>query len=111
MSIPDVAFEPPGILHVSSVVRMVATFAEVTTFTPLMRPCPVIFFRGNGRWPDQSHFLKAVSEGALYSTFPPQYRIIRFAPRLPSASLRFSNSRKWMQELGGSAVLTEQTQE
>ena len=35
---------------------------------------PVIFFRGDGHRPDESHFLrppKLVLEGVLYSTFPP----------------------------------------
>ena len=41
---------------------------------------PVIFLRGNGHRPDESHFLrppKLVLEGALFGTFPPQ-KIARY---------------------------------
>ena len=47
---------------------------------------PVIFLRGNGHRPDQSHFLsppKLVLEGALYSTSPP--RIARYVLPPPFA--------------------------
>ena len=53
---------------------------------------PVVFLRGNRHRPGKSHFLrppKLVLEGALYGTFPPQNRTIRFAPPL-AAFQRFS---------------------
>ena len=59
-------------------------FPTYDTISPPLCSRPVIFFRGNGHRPDQSHFLrppKLVLEGALYSTFPPPpNRTIRFAP-------------------------------
>ena len=56
-------------------------------FPPPVCSRAVIFLRGNGHKPDQSHFLsppRLVLEGALYGTFPPPppNRTIRFAPPL-----------------------------
>ena len=55
----------------------------LTRFPPPICPRPVIFPRGSGHRPDQSHFLRPPKlglEGTLYSTFPPPKSHDTFRP-------------------------------
>ena len=59
-------------------------------FPPPVCFLPVVFLRGNRHRPGKSHFLrppKLVLEGALYGTFPPQTRAIRFPPPLAASQV------------------------
>ena len=56
---------------------------------------PVIFLRGNGHRPDESHFLRPpkLSEGALYGMFPPplQNRMKGFVPPFVNSQIILEN--------------------
>ena len=73
-------------------------------FSPPLGSRPVIFQRGNGHTPDQSHFLRSpqlVLEGTLYSTFSPPKSHDTFS-RFPTSgiqnkpSLRQEQRAQWL---------------
>ena len=68
-------------------------------FPPCVCPRPVIFLRGNGHSPDQSHSQrppKLFLEGALYSTFPPPLKSHDTFVPPPRLSLANSYSKEFV---------------